>query len=148
MSNVGFVDVYGGGLGGTSVYTSSSDTVGSKSVDPTTTTTTAPPVVPPVICDDSAKIEELLVLIDTLYAAIDKLFPLIRVVAKQHSQLSVTSHVIPPLYVRLVWIEQHKRVRFIGSLVQLLQLKDIYYALGEDWKQDKILVARLPAEYQ
>jgi hypothetical protein len=147
MSNVGFVDVYGGGLGGTSVYTSSSDIVGSKSVDQTTTTTTVP-VVPPVICDDSAKIEELLVLIDTLYAAIDKLFPLIKIISKQHSLLSVTSHVIPPLYVRLVWIEQHKRVRFKGSLVQLLQLKDIYYALGEDWKQDKILVARLPAEYQ
>ena len=105
-------------------------------------------MVPPVICDDSAKIEELLVLIDTLYAAIDKLFPLIKIISKQHSQLSVTSHVIPPLYVRLVWIEQHKGRRFIGSLVQLLQIKDIYYAVGEDWKQDKILVARLPAEYQ
>lgn len=146
MSNVGFVDVYGGGLGSTSVYASSSDTVGSQSVDPTTTT--AAPVVPPVVCDDSAKIEELLVLIDTLYATIDKLFPLIKIISKQHSQLSVTSHVIPPLYVRLVWIEQHKGRRFIGSLVQLLQIKDIYYALGEDWKQDKVLVARLPAAYQ
>jgi len=112
----------------------------------------APPsssnLVPPVICDDSAKIEELLALIDSLYATIEKLFPLIRIVSKHHSQLSVTGMLNPSMYIRLLWIEQHKGVRFTGSLPQLLQIKDIYLALGEDWRQDKLLVTRLPPSYQ
>lgn len=140
------VDVYGGGGPSTSsVYNLPSDRGGSQSVDPTTT---AAPLVPPVICDDSAKIEELLALIDSLYATIDKLFPLIRLVAKQHSQLAVTGILKPSMYIRLLWIEQHKGVRFTGSLVQLLQIKDNYLALGEDWTQDKLLVTRLPPAYQ
>jgi hypothetical protein len=136
------VSTFGGGTNKSILW--GSDQTDTNSVGP------AQPSAPSevVLCDDSAKIEELLVLIDTLHSTIDKMFPLIRVVSKQLTQLSVTSYVMPPLYVRLVWIEQHKGVRFTGSLVQLLQIKDIYFAVGEDWKQDKILVARLPAEYQ
>jgi hypothetical protein len=141
------MNAYGDPYGPTqNIYFAKSDkSISGNSLDPRPPPILVPPVI---ICDDSAKIEQLLALIDSLYATIEKLFPLIRITAKETAKISAKSMVTPALYVRLMWIEQHKGVRFIGSLVQLLQLKDNYFVVGEDWTQDKMLVTRLPPAYQ
>jgi len=100
------------------------------------------------VCDNTAETNQLMEMIDTLYAMVSKLFPVITIYSNQKTKLQTRSFVSPTIYARLSWMEQYKGQRYSGSLPQLLQLKDMYLMLDEDWKQDPMLVLRLPLDYQ
>jgi hypothetical protein len=55
------------------------------------------------------------------------------------AQMSGRAFVSAPMYVRLVWRQEHPRERFdMNDRIHRLQIKDIYVRLGYDYKLDRM----------
>ncbi len=51
------------------------------------------------------------------------------------------SAVSPPLMARMMWSGQNKGIKFSrNDPIHILQLKDIYYQMKQDWKTDPFLI--------
>ncbi len=55
-------------------------------------------------------------------------------------QMTATSTTTPPVFTRLLWIEENKGIKFDRTNpLHVLQLKDKYMQVNEDWRQDPLL---------
>ncbi len=55
-------------------------------------------------------------------------------------KMTATSSTTPPVLTRLMWIEENKGTKFDrDNPIHVLQLKDKYMQLKQDWRQDPLL---------
>ena len=55
-------------------------------------------------------------------------------------KMEATSSTTPPVLTRLMWIEENKGTKFDrDNPIHVLQLKDKYMQLRQDWRQDPLL---------
>lgn len=81
-------------------------------------------------------LEELLSALAPIYDTVWKLFPSHTVSALSIGNMTMKSSVGPIMFVRLKWIEMHPGEKFRKLPEQMIQLKDIYLSIGQDWIQD------------
>jgi hypothetical protein len=56
-------------------------------------------------------------------------------------KINVRSAASPPIMTRLMWAEQNRGYKFSKmNPIHILQLKDMYLQLRQDWKQDPLLI--------
>jgi hypothetical protein len=83
-------------------------------------------------------------LILTLTTVVSQAYPRITITAGgQHvANMSVTTSVSAPIYIRLIWKKQHPGTQFLATLSQCYQLEDTYLSFGiTDWQSiDPLLV--------
>ena len=82
-------------------------------------------------------------IIDKFTYAIDKFFPDAKTNAPFTADMDATINVPPIIMVRLMWIKEHKGVKFdVHNTVHLNQIKDMYLRIGRDWEQDPLFPKR------
>jgi hypothetical protein len=82
---------------------------------------------------------EMLNVLTELTGVIDAMIKL-RVEMLFIGQMTATSSTTPPVLTRLMWIEENKGTKFErDNPIHVLQLKDKYMQLNQDWHQDPLL---------
>ncbi len=76
----------------------------------------------------------------SIRSVVDQLFPAARATATYIANMTATGGIPPVFFVRLAWRKMYPGEVFTGTLVQILQLEDIYlqYNLVIDPTKDKL----------
>ena len=106
---------------------------------------------PTPVCDTTEQTNLLLSLLDSIYSTVDRLFPVITIAGTHTTAASAATFLKPQAFCRLYWAQNHKGIPFGGKPVDpvtlnihLLQLKDIYLALGLDLSIEPLFLLLSP----
>lgn len=94
----------------------------------------------PVTCDTGPIMLAFLELVESTRGIVDRLFPAAQVKANFITPLKARGFIPPLFFIRLAWRQKYKGVIWLGSCIQMGQLKDMYLEFGMDWTIDPYLV--------
>ena len=106
---------------------------------------------PAPVCDVTEQTNLLLSLLDSIYTTVDRLFPVITIVAKDRTAATASTYLKPRAFARVYWAQQHTGIKFGGDppnpetvQIHLLQLKDIYLMTGFDMTIEPLFLLLTP----
>jgi len=104
----------------------------------------------PIVNDDPAQLPDMSALvalkdlISTVASVVSQFFPATIAYAPIVANMGSTSNVKPEFFVRIIWLNNHKGIKYTNSDFQQLELINIYLEFPElDWRADKYITVQL-----
>ena len=104
-------------------------------------------VVPESVSCDSILADALTaleLLTQSILEVVDKFFPGVTATARLIGDMTAAAGMPPIMFVRMVWAENHRGVKFKSTEYEILELIDIYLQFpGLSWRDDYIITKYL-----
>jgi hypothetical protein len=93
---------------------------------------------PAVACMTTELLTQILHVIEQTKIVVDTLYPAAHASATYIAKMTARGFISPILFTRIAWRKLYAGQEYTGTLVQIMQIKDIYLSYGLDWEEDKL----------
>lgn len=93
---------------------------------------------PAVACMTTELLTQILHVIEQTKIVVDTLYPAAHASATYIAKMTARGFIHPVLFTRIAWRKLYTGQEYTGSLVQIMQIKDIYLSYGLDWTSDTL----------
>jgi hypothetical protein len=83
-------------------------------------------------------LQQFLSLLGSVTTVVERLFPTVNTKAPYVAKMSARGGIPPQHFIRIAWRKKYAGVIYLGSAIQIGQIKDLYLEYGLNWQNDPL----------